>query len=490
MDSIRLLERYIHRCPETRSSDHQTFPPAEPELYSTMVQMLADHASSVVILPFVRRNAKGLIFVDIYVWDVPFYSQFCSDSYERFVICEGYRLPEALEKRFFSLQNQNAVVPEELMDQLNVKIPEHFPQWHYPGYSVHDFRPALEHIYFASHRSGAKEILYKSGLVNIAFILDCIPSVNYIGSTPEQIIGNDLPLKLLRILNQPQLIEKFYSEEQIEVCREVYHAYSGYIGDALPTAAQWAYLEELSFNGGVFAGHSFLRTMYDLLSQYGRTSVFDQYKRLLSLQDLYPEIAKLGFPKPDEMTSVLNKLEQYHRYMQEQPDIDRLIRDRKNRARYEYEGDTYRVTLPATLFDICYEAIIQGNCLMQEPYAENHAYDNATLLFLRRRNEPDQPFITLELSGRQIVQAYGRFNSIPCKEIYVFLMEFAKKEWLLCDPYELVFHGLDVDEPGACDDSVLDFAEEYRHRTTIPKFPEIDPGTFTQLSIDDCEKPH
>ena len=57
-------------------------------------------------------------------------------------------------------------------------------------------------MYFASHPSGAREILYKAELANIAYHLHQLPTYNIIGSTPEKIIGNKLPLKLLRILNQ------------------------------------------------------------------------------------------------------------------------------------------------------------------------------------------------------------------------------------------------------------------------------------------------
>lgn len=113
-----------------------------------------------------------------------------------------------------------------------------FPQWHCVPYSSEDLGRCIEHIYYANHRSGPKEILYKAGLENIAYNLDGIPKVNLIGSTASKIVGYDFSIKLLRILNQSELIDALYEEDSTEYAGEVYKTYASFIGKDIPSANQ------------------------------------------------------------------------------------------------------------------------------------------------------------------------------------------------------------------------------------------------------------
>ena len=47
-------------------------------------------------------------------------------------------------------------------------VRRNFPEWHYAEYDKDEIGNALSHLYFASHRSGIREILYKAGLNNLA----------------------------------------------------------------------------------------------------------------------------------------------------------------------------------------------------------------------------------------------------------------------------------------------------------------------------------
>lgn len=93
-----------------------------------------------------------------------------------------------------------------------------------------DKRPeALCHLYFASHRSGVREILYKSQLANIAYNIELIPGYNIIGTSPTTILDFGLPLKILKTFDQSTLIYKLYSETTINICRMVYEQYADYM---------------------------------------------------------------------------------------------------------------------------------------------------------------------------------------------------------------------------------------------------------------------
>ena len=92
MTSLRDFERMLFCCPEVNMSE---YPLASYEEFLLMEQ---DFSSGLVcVFPFVRQENGKKPFVEIYIWDVILYP----DAYKRFVICDGMRLPESLEKLLF-----------------------------------------------------------------------------------------------------------------------------------------------------------------------------------------------------------------------------------------------------------------------------------------------------------------------------------------------------------------------------------------------------
>lgn len=126
-------------------------------------------------------------------------------------------LPEMLEEKLLNYCREPLLcIGYQSMDTFNSVLIERFPQWHCIEYFAKNVGRCIEHIYYASHRSGSREILYKAGLVNVAYNMKQLPMVNLGGSTVSAIIGHNLPIKLLRILNQLELIEVLYDEDSME----------------------------------------------------------------------------------------------------------------------------------------------------------------------------------------------------------------------------------------------------------------------------------
>ncbi len=209
MFQTRRIERQLYKCPEVDCSDYTEFPPLDKVDYMAMEQEYCEDSSLVHIFPFVRENDKGVWYIDIYVWDLMLYPE----AFRRFVICSGYCLPEILEDSFFEyIRGDFICLDEEQMERFNDSVIEHFPECHYISYSGYYAGQALEHLYYASHKSGMREILYKADLNLIAYHLDEIPACNVVGSTPEAIVGHGIPLPLLRIMNHPFLIKNLFNE--------------------------------------------------------------------------------------------------------------------------------------------------------------------------------------------------------------------------------------------------------------------------------------
>lgn len=448
MISMTELERMLFRCPEVNISK---YPQAT---YEELILMDHDFSSEFVcVYPFVRTDEVGNLYVEIYVWDAMLYP----DAYERFVVCDGLRLPCDLEEKLLVYCTEPLLyIDNQSMERFTSALLESFPQWHCIEYSAENIGRCIEHIYYASHRSGPREILYKAGLENIAYNINRMPRVNLIGTTVSAIVGHNLPIKLSRILNQPELIDVLYEEDSTEHALGVYRAYASHIGKAIPTVNQWRYLDELYSNNGKFAGMAFNRSLYKRLGHTDNKYILERYKRYFELYEALKIERRMRIPKEDELWAATERLECLQKYCAERSALDAKYRSRKRFGRpiYEYSDNSYMVVLPESCADMCREAISQENCLMD--YICRHAAGETTILFLRKKDRPDEPFVTMEVKNWQTKQVYGCCNTIPEKEVLQFLIEkYSKKKALFIDLDSMIDNYLD--EEDELDDDLMEY---------------------------------
>ena len=106
-------------------------------------------------------------------------------------------------------------------------------------------------------------------------------------------------------------------------------------------------------------------------------------------------------------------------------------------ARYLYWSDTLLIRAPVNAGEIVEEGKRLEHCV--GGYADRHLSGKTTILFLRRRDKPHVPLVTIEMDGNTIRQVYGYRNDcarcpenpkgIPARKLYgVFLDEWL--EWL------------------------------------------------------------
>lgn len=106
-------------------------------------------------------------------------------------------------------------------------------------------------------------------------------------------------------------------------------------------------------------------------------------------------------------------------------------------ARYLYWSDTLLVRAPVNAGEIVEEGKQLEHCVGK--YADSHLSGKTTILFLRRRDKPHVPLVTIEMDGNTIRQVYGYRNDrascpenpkgIPAQKLYgAFLDEWL--EWL------------------------------------------------------------
>ena len=438
-----------------RSDDYILFPPLSQDIYDQMEAMVQvrDEFSYPGIFGgcefrqcffFVRDNLTGRGFVDIYIRDPSAFD----DCLKRFVICDGYALVEGEEAQLLAYirdTDLDTAADNDVMDRLYRQVTDKLPHWHYLHYPGSCLSVALEHLYFASHRSGCREILYKAGLPNIAFNIENNPIHDPLGSNPESIIGHGIPLGLLRILDDSEDLEALQSEEKLKSALHTYRKYSGFAEGRLPSRGQWEYLKGLreergngSFKNqkcGSILNRGFSRRLYRNLKDDTSGFLYQIYMEYLWLWDELSLRGRRRIPGPEDIEEALQDLRKVKRCRDEHAPEDRKMKERKENEDFEYEGEEYCILMPSSCLEIGFEGLYQKNCAAL--YIYSHAEGSTTILFLRKKNAPGRSFVTVEVRHSMIIQVYARMNMLPDYSVFRFLEEYSQKKEILLDPYQL-----------------------------------------------------
>jgi len=417
MTPIRQIERRLFPCPEVDTGEY----PADP--------MLMDENSKIwsslrtldgrirYINPFVGVTEEYEEYLDLYVYNPT------SKEVSRFVIVPGLRMKAEEEDRFLAMLHQKGICFQYLGESPMDVLMNCFLEWHLSQDEQPDI--VLEHAYFASHRSGAREILFKAGLFNLACEVEKIPCYNLLGTNPETIIDCGLPLKFLRILGKYGA-NKFYTQESIERCKEVYKKYSGYFGKNISNG-QWQYLEEL-LPGGIFEGEKFNRTLFNRMLDYDTCvkQILHGYKEYLNWREQFPFLKKRKLPDWHEALRLNRLLNGIDGNLGKNEGLNRLIQNRKREGGYEYQNERYSIIMPADVFTFHVESAGQENCVLD--YMEKHADGDTTILFLRKNEKPIFPYVTVRVEQNKVVEAKATFNIEVSDEVAEFLEEY--EQWL------------------------------------------------------------
>lgn len=92
---------------------------------------------------------------------------------------------------------------------------------------------------------------------------------------------------------------------------------------------------------------------------------------------------------------------------------------------YGFRNGDYIVRAPSCLKDLLIEGERQENCVAG--YAARVARQETVVLFIRRVEAPDEPFVTVEVRGGHVIQMRGFKNSTPEKAVLDFVEAWKKK---------------------------------------------------------------
>ena len=369
-----------------------------------------------------EREYEGDVCLEIYIWSFLF-----PELYKRFLITPKLKMTY-VEKCLFDVACQNETIMNE--DEIE-KIYEIFDT-NYPGMHLKKYNNPihmLHHIY-CSFQEGIQEILYKAGLGYLALYLNDIDDYNMIGTTPSGIFDG-LPIKLLRVFDSEQGIVALKTEQQRA------NLYSLYMKKPILFGEKWSfgqckYFEEIICKR--ITGE-FMNEDYQILQFFQECYNEEQYKEIIRYIEIRKEIFEtIKLPLlPEEGDGIDDSPFYKANFL-----YDNLVKGRdfmdymlslqyeEYGKKLEYQDDRFILRWPKDMGDICRESAYQKNCLWN--YMEDIAYGETLVLFLRKADAPDCPYVTVEIMEDTIVEARARFNAKIPEEADEWLEEYAEKK--------------------------------------------------------------
>lgn len=147
----------------------------------------------------------------------------------------------------------------------------------------------------------------------------------------------------------------------------------------------------------------------------------DYLKWILENNDLTEEEKKKLF-KPANVMIAHDKIKYSDKKCFSEKAMVRAINQYKNY--YCFEDENYIVVPPKSSEDFYTEGAVLSHCVCR--YMQDVERGEKIIMFLRRKEEPDIPFYTLECFGNKIVQCGGFDNRNASQQVMAFLERYKK----------------------------------------------------------------
>lgn len=340
------------------------------------------------------------------------------EDVDRFEFHDDYVWDFDLNRRFHEkcIDNDRINYDRNAFDDIYKFYSREYPGWKLKRYHTKDMR-LLDHIYNCMRKNTVKELLYKAELDELAAQSDNIDSLDLLSGSPAEIYG--LSNRIIRAMNCKEGAEILSYSKYRSYIKELNMIHPDVFKQPLNNA-QCLYLRYL-IDGDLIpaeTGRLFLSRRKDLIGIWCR-SLYDLFinkfvkeNEIKTIKAIDPIYAKY-LDEKDEENNNLAILKRY--LLGDRKEHDREVR-RSNRKRvYEWQerDKGYVVRYPQTVNDFCRESVYMRNCLLA--YFQAYINNDTTLLFMRTVDDFNQPFITIEVFGNRLIQAYHRFNS-DCTE--------------------------------------------------------------------------
>lgn len=97
---------------------------------------------------------------------------------------------------------------------------------------------------------------------------------------------------------------------------------------------------------------------------------------------------------------------------------------RKGWTRYEMETEELLIRLPECAHEIRKEGNAQHHCVAT--YMDRMVAGETCILFIRKKEEPDKSYYTVEVRDNEVIQVRGKYNAAPSEDVEEFMKIFKK----------------------------------------------------------------
>lgn len=167
---------------------------------------------------------------------------------------------------------------------------------------------------------------------------------------------------------------------------------------------------------------------------YSKSRGYREFEQALKKYDDYLKMREeLGYDMTNEVFLYPKDLQKKHQEMVKETNErrDELTIKRKNKEfsnianryealcrKYQTAAGGYVIRPARSAGEIIMEGRILHHCVGGDNYLSRHNAGKSTILFLRKSKKPEEPYITIEISGTRIVQWYGAHDKKPKKEFF------------------------------------------------------------------------
>lgn len=248
----------------------------------------------------------------------------------------------------------------------------------------------------------------------------------------DQLIRTGGNGKLLDAMKTEKRLDQHWTEKQVEQMAE-----TGLRTDSAGIALRYMTVQKMLNRIAKYAGCEYGTKCSTAINEIRRTAItYTDYLRMREERgyDLHNSV----YQQPrelqtahDQMVAEINQ-EKVEKRLKEVKEKYPEIREqyRKLRKEFFYEDDTYLIRPARSAEEIVTEGRILHHCVGGDNYLTKHNEGTSYILMLRFQEEPETPYITVEISaaGKNILQWYGAYDKKPDENhMREWLKEYLRK---------------------------------------------------------------
>lgn len=248
----------------------------------------------------------------------------------------------------------------------------------------------------------------------------------------DQLIRTGGNGELLDAMKTEKRLDQHWTEKQVEQMAE-----TGLRTDSAGIALRYMTVQKMLNRIAKYAGCEYGTKCSTAINEIRRTAItYTDYLRMREERgyDLHNSV----YQQPrelqtahDQMVAEINQ-EKVEKRLKEVKEKYPEIREqyRKLRKEFFYEDDTYLIRPARSAEEIVTEGRILHHCVGGNNYLTKHNEGTSYILMLRFQEEPETPYITVEISaaGKNILQWYGAYDKKPDENhMREWLKEYLRK---------------------------------------------------------------